>query len=355
MELTIQTASAAYPVILQEGAIQSISNVLPAQYDRLVVFADQHVWTLHGEEFKRQLDLEFSLHLVRAGESAKTLTHYEQSMTFLLENAVSRKSVLIAFGGGAIGDFAGFVAATYMRGIPFIQIPTTILAHDSAVGGKTGINHSLGKNMIGAFHQPLGVLYDPTFLKTLPDSEVRSGFSEVIKHAFLSDGTWSNHLQTITSINSLRKLDWQAELAKGIQVKAKIVEQDEKEASVRKYLNLGHTYGHALEALAGFGRLKHGEAVAIGLVVTFYLSGLEQLATNWFKQLSKLGYPLEAVTQFSIEEIITYIRKDKKNSGEDIQFVLLHEIGKPYVSTVHEEVIRLAHDRLVNLVKEERT
>lgn len=312
MELTIHTTNTSYPVILMQGALQSISKVLPTDYDQLVVFADQHVWTLHGEEFREQLDVDFNLHLVRSGESTKTLVSYEQSMTFLLENNVSRKSRILAFGGGAIGDFAGFVAATYMRGIPFIQIPTTILAHDSAVGGKTGINHSLGKNMIGAFHQPLGVLYDPKFLATLPDSEVRSGFSEVIKHAFLSDAVWANELQSVTSITKLRSLDWQSELAKGIQVKAKIVEQDEKETSVRKYLNLGHTYGHALEALAGFGRLKHGEAVAIGLVMTFYLSGLPELASNWFKQLSKLGYPVDAVRQFPIEEILTYIKKDKK-------------------------------------------
>jgi 3-dehydroquinate synthase len=274
-----------------------------------------------------------------AGEACKTFENYLAVQTFMLEQKCTRKSLVLAFGGGAVGDLAGFVAATYMRGVPFIQIPTTILAHDSAVGGKTAINHTLGKNMIGAFYQPQAVLYDTNFLHSLSEKEIRSGMAEVVKHALISDPTWVEELLEGDHVTALPEDLLANYLAHGIQVKASIVEQDETEQSVRKFLNLGHTYGHAIEAAAGYGRVAHGEAVMIGLVYCLLLSEkygeIDHAFTKRFLHFAQEnGYPFEAVHEFTFEQLTDYLMKDKKADYGQLQFVLLHTIGKPFMQKV---------------------
>lgn len=354
MELTIHSKDRSYPVILKMQAIRQLEKVLPDDADRIIVFADQHVWNLHGTYFQQQVSFDFDKYLLKSGEATKTLTEYDRALAYLLEKKASRKTVVIAFGGGAAGDFTGFVAATYMRGISFIQLPTTILAHDSAVGGKTGVNHALGKNMVGAFHQPLAVIFDTHFLQTLPDSEIRSGYTELIKHAFLSDAVWAQELLQLKSMDQVKELEWQEQLAKGIAVKAAIVEKDEFETYERKFLNLGHTYGHGIEALAGYGRLKHGEAVALGLVITFLLSEQPDLAKTWLRQMIALGYPTSEVLSFPFESIMEFIRKDKKNTATELQFVVVSEISKPTLATVTEEQVHYAHTQLCAWLKEDQ-
>lgn len=354
MELTIQAKDRKYSVILEKEAIRHLEKVLPDNADRIIVFADQHVWNLHSSYFQQHVSVAFDKYLLKSGEATKTLAEYDRALAYLLESNASRKTVLIAFGGGAVGDFTGFVAATYMRGIPFIQLPTTILAHDSAVGGKTGINHTLGKNMIGAFHQPLAVIFDTHFLQTLPNSEIRSGYTELIKHAFLSDPVWAQELLQLKSMDDIKALNWQEQLAKGIAVKAAIVEKDEFETYERKFLNLGHTYGHGIEALAGYGRLKHGEAVGIGLVITFLISEQHDLAKTWLRQMLALGYPTNEVLSFPFESIMEFIRKDKKNTATELQFVVLSEISKPALATVTEEQVHYAHTQLCAWLKEDQ-
>src|SRR6185312_13145009 len=191
---------------------------------------------------------------VPSGEQAKQFPIYEACLTFALENGLDRKSCIIAFGGGAVGDLAGFVAATYMRGIAFLQVPTTLLAHDSAVGGKVAINHPLGKNMIGAFHQPEAVVYHTPFLQSLPEKEWRSGYAEVIKHALIGDVELYHWLkEEVQTLADLRDEKLIHILTKAIPVKANVVSQDETEKGVRAHLNFGHTLGHALEKEIGYG------------------------------------------------------------------------------------------------------
>lgn len=361
MKIEVRAASHQYDVVIGKGILHdSLISIKPLldKADKIVVLTDQHIWDAQGDYFQSQMTHPFERFIMPAGEDGKTFENFEATHTFLLEKKCTRKSLIIAFGGGAVGDLSGFVAATFMRGIPFIQVPTTILAHDSAVGGKTAINHPLGKNLIGAFYQPEIVIYDTNMLSTLPTVEVRSGMAEVVKHAMLSNASWLNELL------KLNYKDMQAEqlstyLAKGIQVKAGIVEQDETEQSVRMFLNLGHTYGHALEAAAGYGKLTHGECVMIGLIYMLLICELEQNITsdftNDFIRFARANnYPLEALANYSFDQLKSYMVKDKKADYGELQFVLLKEIGKPYMKKVSletcQQVDELLRQRLTEVL-----
>ncbi|ACA39548.1 3-dehydroquinate synthase [Lysinibacillus sphaericus] len=342
MRVPVATKSHHYEVLLGHRflteAIQTYADQLN-KADKFFVFTDAHVWEAQGDYFKANFPYDFEVFILPGGEACKTFEQYYAAQTFLLEQKCSRKSFVFAFGGGAVGDLTGFVAATYMRGIPFIQIPTTILAHDSAVGGKTAINHPLGKNMIGAFYQPEGVIYDTVFSETLPVREIRSGTAELIKHAMISDSAWLEELMAADSVMHFNQQELAMQLKKGIEVKAKIVAEDETEQSVRKFLNLGHTYGHAIEAAAGYGKVAHGEAVMIGLVYCLLLSErygeLNRPFTKAFLQFAvKNGYPFEAVNDYTFEQLTSYLMKDKKTEYGILQFVLLEKIGKPFVRAI---------------------
>lgn len=339
--IPVKAASHQYEVVIGEGILAEASTKYAEQFtktDKIVVLTDERVWALQGSYFEKAFKYSFELYIMPAGEACKTFENFEKVQTFMLEKKCTRKSIIVAFGGGAVGDLAGFVAATYMRGISFYQVPTTILAHDSAVGGKTAINHRLGKNIIGAFHQPDAVLYDATLLDSLPEGEVRSGMAEVVKHAMISDAAWLSELMQ-TKVTELSKKTLVDYLAKGVAVKANIVEQDETEQSVRKYLNLGHTYGHALEAAAGYGRLAHGEAVMLGLVYCLLFSErygklTRDFTAQFYKFAADSGYPFAQVAEYPFEELAEFMLKDKKADYGELQFVLLDEIGKPFVQKV---------------------
>lgn len=341
MKIPVRAASHQYEVVIGSGILKEAFESYKELFektDQIIVLTDEHVWAAQGDYFTSSCPYAFHEFIMPAGESCKSFDNFHAAHTFLLERKCTRKSLIIAFGGGAVGDLAGFVAATYMRGIPFIQVPTTILAHDSAVGGKTAINHPLGKNMIGAFYQPEAVLYDIRFLKTLPKREVLSGMTEVIKHAMISDSAWLNELME-QKIAQLDELTLAGHLAKGVSVKAKIVEEDETEQSVRKFLNLGHTYGHAIEAAAGYGGLAHGEAVMIGLVYCLLLGErygtiTRDFTTRFYQFARDNGYPFEAVHMYSFAQLTEYLLKDKKADYGQLQFVLLEEIGKPFVKKI---------------------
>ncbi|MGE7091878.1 3-dehydroquinate synthase [Lysinibacillus sp. NPDC048646] len=342
MRVPVATKSHQYDVVLGHNflaeAVKSFDDKLQ-KADKLIVFTDANVWAAQEAYFKANFPYDFEVFVLPGGEACKTFEQYNAAQTFLLEQKCSRKSFIFALGGGAVGDLTGFVAATYMRGVPFIQIPTTILAHDSAVGGKTAINHPLGKNMIGAFYQPEGVIYDTVFTETLPEREVRSGTAEVIKHAMISNAAWLQELMTADTVIHFNTDELAKQLKAGIEVKAKIVSEDETEQSVRKYLNLGHTYGHAIEAAAGYGKVAHGEAVMIGLVYCLLLSErygeLDRDFTTAFLHFAvKNGYPFEAVNDYSFEQLTEYLLKDKKAEYGVLQFVLLTKIGEPFVQPI---------------------
>ncbi|WP_210365493.1 3-dehydroquinate synthase [Bacillus sp. REN3] len=345
-QIEIRTNQKTYPVLVGEGVIKALANHISDSakgYSSVMVITDETVAGLYLPVLKQNAGRQ-SLYekIVPSGEAAKTFSVFYDCLTAALENKLDRKSLIIAFGGGAVGDLAGFVASAYMRGIRFIQVPTTILAHDSAVGGKVAINHPLGKNMIGAFHQPEAVIYDLDFLKSLPANELRSGFAEIVKHALISGEPFYNRLKEEVKSLELTALTAMADyLTEGIKVKGRIVAEDERETGVRSFLNFGHTLGHAIEAEIGYGKITHGEAVAIGMVfalrlscrvngLVFDLAGFE----NW---LHSLGYQVFLPAGLEADRLVARMKQDKKAVRDTLRFVLLEKLGTPLLAEVDEQ------------------
>jgi 3-dehydroquinate synthase len=348
-EHIIHTPSKSYPVYIGPGSIQQLPIFLQDAFSKvtkIMIISDETVSNLHLPSVKTVLnDFQVVEHIVPKGEAAKTFETYYECLSFALEQKLDRRSLILALGGGAVGDLAGFVASSFMRGIPFIQIPTTILAHDSAVGGKVAINHPLGKNMIGAFYQPEGVVYDISFLQTLPKGELRSGFAEVIKHALIQDENLYDWLRlNVNELDCLPFDDLQYMLLEGIKIKGKIVAEDEKENGIRAYLNFGHTLGHAIEAEVGYGAITHGEAVLIGMLFALQLSeeiaGLQWDKAEFISWVTKLGYSLDIPRGLIIENLIERMKQDKKTIGQNINFVLLKDIGRPALIEIGEESLK---------------
>jgi 3-dehydroquinate synthase len=255
----------------------------------------------------------------------------------LLMSRADRRTIIVALGGGVVGDLAGFAAATYQRGIPFIQVPTTLLAQvDSSVGGKTGINHVLGKNMVGAFHQPLAVIADTDTLNTLPDRELSAGLAEVVKYGAIRDMEFFLWLED--NMDHLRERDTGAlahAIRRSCELKAEIVALDEREAGPRALLNLGHTFGHAIETLEGYGTWLHGEAVAAGMVMAARLSArLGRLSASDAQRLERLisraGLPITPPTITS-ERWLDAMGRDKKNDSGRITLILLDALGSAHI------------------------
>ncbi|WP_462412033.1 3-dehydroquinate synthase [Neobacillus sp. Marseille-QA0830] len=346
--INIETESKQYPVFVGDGVLNQIPPFLASRFPgltKIFIITDETVAKLHLDQLLAVLE-GWSPVVFKApgGEKAKTFDVYYDALTAGLENRLDRKSVVLSLGGGAVGDLTGFVAASYMRGISFIQVPTTILAHDSAVGGKVAINHPLGKNMIGAFHQPDAVFYDLELLGTLPEQEVRSGFAEVIKHALIHDPKFYQWLRTnIQDLGSLTQGQLAESLIKGIKVKNAFVSHDEREHGVRAYLNFGHTLGHAIEAEMGYGNFTHGEAVMIGMVFALNLSRelleLHVDLESFVDWVQLLGYQTDMPEQLDLDSIISRMKQDKKSIGESIRFVLLKELGQPVLQEISESLL----------------
>lgn len=278
------------------------------------------------------------------GEQYKTLAQMQTIFDSLLEHHFSRDCTLIALGGGVIGDISGFAAACYQRGVNFVQIPTTLLAQvDSAVGGKTAVNHPLGKNMIGAFHQPVAVLADTATLATLPARELRAGLAEVIKYGVIADADFFAWLEA--NIDALLALDTPAlthAIKRSCAIKAEIVAADELESGQRMLLNLGHTFGHAIEAAAGYGRVLHGEAVAMGMVMAARLAVLQGKLSDGqagriVALLQQAGLPTHLPESVTIDQLLANMQNDKKNVSGQLRLVIPCGIG-------HAEVIRSVLD-----------
>ncbi|KIL48059.1 3-dehydroquinate synthase [Jeotgalibacillus campisalis] len=360
--ITIQTDHSVYPVVLGEDAIEKLDDIvnqLTPVVTSILLIADETVYKLHKNYIASGLPerIKRSTFLTPAGEKAKSFEVYQNAIGFALEEGLDRHSLVIACGGGATGDLAGFVAATFMRGIRLIQLPTTILAHDSAVGGKVAINHPLGKNMVGSFHQPAAVIYDMNFLHSLPIRESRSGFAEVIKHAIIADPKWLDEM--MADLDSLESLDnelLENSLKKGIEIKAAIVEKDEKELGIRAYLNFGHTYGHAIETWAGYGKWSHGESIMAGMVYSLYLSkklkNLEFDLLRFVRWINKLGYTAQPPAESQFDELLQLMLKDKKTVGKEVRFVLLEKIGKPVIQKIDTKELAAA-DKMIRSAKGE--
>lgn len=331
--ITVNLAERSYPISIGAGLFEDpayLSQVLSNKNtnQKVVVISNVTVAPLYADKILhqlKQLGCDASLLELPDGEQYKNLDVFNQVMNFLLEGSYARDVVIIALGGGVIGDLVGFASACYQRGVDFIQIPTTLLSQvDSSVGGKTAVNHPLGKNMIGAFYQPKAVIIDTNCLSTLPEREFAAGIAEVIKYGIIYDGAFFDWLEE--NLDRLYKLDEDAltyAIARCCQIKAEVVAQDEKESGIRALLNLGHTFGHAIEAELGYGNWLHGEAVSSGTVMaakTSLLRGLisEEQFERIVALLRRAKLPVHTPDSMSFDDFIKHMMRDKKSAVRSI-------------------------------------
>ena len=353
IRIDVGTASRRYTVSLGDGLLGGLPKLLdeagaPA---RRFVVSSPLVWRLHGRRLARA-GMAGSI-VVSDGERFKQLQTVSRVYEGLIRANADRASTLITFGGGVIGDLAGFAAATYLRGIALVHVPTTLLAQvDSAIGGKVGVNHALGKNLIGAFYQPHTVVIDPSLLATLPRREFRAGLYEVIKYGMTSSPSlFDRILRERTAIFAKDPEALTSIISESCRIKAAVVTEDEKEAGPRRVLNFGHTAGHALEQVTKYRRYRHGEAVAYGMLAAAELSVLRgALADRDRKALAdliaSLG-PLPAIGDVSSTQVIESIRHDKKVVAGTLHFVLPTAIGATtIVDDVSEKELRAALKRV---------
>ncbi|WP_193213975.1 3-dehydroquinate synthase [Luteolibacter marinus] len=331
----------SYDVVVEKGLLADAGRaILSAGLSgKAAIITDSNVAEFHGPTLLNALTeagFSASMHCIPAGESSKSMSLAEDLCAELADSGHDRRSFIVALGGGVVGDLAGFVASIFYRGVPFVQIPTTIVAQvDSSVGGKTGVNLPQGKNLLGAFHQPALVLVDPDVLQSLPDREYREGYAEVIKHAAIRDAAM---VQEIAKLDPDSR-EVPAELiARNIAIKARIVEADEHETKgLRALLNLGHTIGHGIEAAVPYGSMLHGEAISLGLRAALFLSlkhaGLSKDDSDAVLELLRLfRLPLLLDDSITTERVLEKLGRDKKFEAGNIRFVLMNRLGDAFVS-----------------------
>lgn len=339
--LTVELDERSYPIQIEAGLLSQPGFFAPyIKGQRAVIVTNETVAPLYLERVLAACgDKQTNVITLPDGEQYKTLEQFEVVMTRLLEMNAARDVTLIALGGGVIGDLCGFVAATYQRGVPFIQVPTTLLSQvDSSVGGKTAVNHPLGKNMIGAFYQPVLVAIDITTLNTLPEREFAAGMAEVIKYGIIYDAAFFDWLEA--NQQGLKSLNADAigrAIFRCCQIKAEIVAQDEREGGIRALLNLGHTFGHAIEAEQGYGNWLHGEAVAAGIILACktaeHLDWLTPSETRRIEALQQqFKLPVAGPDSMSVADYMRHMARDKKVEAGQIRFVIPQGIGKAVVT-----------------------
>ena len=336
--LNVALDNRSYPITIGENLLSQFEHFKLHSGQRVLVVTNDTIAPIYLQHLLDMLEthgVKTDSVIVPDGEQYKTMETWNQILTALLANNHTRSSILVALGGGVIGDVAGFAASAYQRGIKFIQVPTTLLSQvDSSVGGKTAINHPLGKNMIGAFYQPQSVVIDINCLKTLPQRELSAGLAEVIKYGIIMDSAFFNWLET--HIDDLLNLDVDALsycIYRCCELKAQVVAADETEQDMRAILNLGHTYGHAIEAELGYGNWLHGEAVSVGMLMaaqTAKLLGL--LADKDIERIKNLlikaKLPVKRPEQMAIESYIPHMLRDKKVISGKLRLVIPTKIGQ---------------------------
>lgn len=337
VELGAGSSDRSYHILIKRGLVNEVGSRLTdlGLSGRACVITNPTVRVLYGKEVVEGLESAgFSVVVIEMpdGEEFKNLEEASKVYDRLVHEKFERSSPIVALGGGVVGDLAGFVAATYLRGVPYVQVPTTLLAQvDSSVGGKTAVNHPKGKNLIGSFYQPLVVLIDPDVLSTLDERDLRTGLAEAVKHGVIRDADFLEFLE----INSEKILNLDSEIeevvSRSCEIKAQVVSEDEKEEGVRAILNFGHTFGHAVEAVAGYNVHRHGEAVGMGMVMAAGFSaelGLCPAAhgERIEKLLASLGLPTEAPA-LKAADILEAMLLDKKVQSGRLRFVLLNAIG----------------------------
>ncbi len=346
--LRIDLGDRSYDILIGRGLLPRLVEFLPERPRRAVIVTNPEINRLYGGPVRQSLEstgIEWGCVEIPEGEAHKTLEDANRVYDYLLEGQYDRKTLLIALGGGVIGDLTGFVAATYQRGVPYVQVPTTLLSQvDSSVGGKTAVNHPAGKNMIGAFYQPRAVVADLDTLNSLSPDEFRCGLAEIIKYGVIEDPELFAYLED--HVDDIQKLETKCLahiIQKSCAIKARVVEKDEHESNYRMVLNFGHTLGHAVEALTHYSQFKHGEAVAIGMVFAAQLSqhmGLCNAAIQdrIARLISLFGLPTR-LPPFESADYIASMHRDKKAHGNHIRFIVVRQIGKIEIADSVEESV----------------
>lgn len=342
----VHTPTQEYKIIIKTNALQELPAFLKNQHysQKGLLVTDSNVQPLYSSkvvELAKEAGINLTTAIIPAGENSKSLTQAEELFSSAITAGLDRRSPIIALGGGVVGDIAGFIAATYMRGVPFIQIPTSLLAQvDSSVGGKVAVNHRLGKNLIGAFYQPDIVLIDLHCLETLPQRELATGLGEVVKYGLIYDRDFYNFLQAHTKEITNMDLDILAKIiTRCCEIKACVVNADEKELGLRAILNFGHTLAHSIETETKYQVYNHGEAVAIGMMAAMYISHLRKYITTeellaLSQLLTELNLPtkLDSSLELASDKLYQNLFHDKKTVNGTITWILLSAIGK-YVIT----------------------
>ena len=328
----------SYPIFIGKNILSDKSLFNKVNKKNLALITNKKIEKLHISKIKNALMKKNKI-IISDGEKYKNQDSITKIYNYLLKNKYSRDSCIVAFGGGVIGDMAGFAAATYQRGIDFIQIPTTLLSMvDSSVGGKTGINHPLGKNMIGSFHQPIAVIIDTEILKTLSKRQFNAGMSEVIKYGIIKDKNFFDWI--VKNTDEIKAQDPKSIIKivkRSCEIKAEIVALDEKEKNIRALLNLGHTFGHAIENYLGYGKWLHGEAIACGFLIASSVA--IQKNTMNISEYNKIKALLEAFSlptklpkNINIEKLFKIMSLDKKVKNNEMVYVLPKNIGNAYIT-----------------------
>ncbi|MBD3639633.1 MAG: 3-dehydroquinate synthase [Marinobacter sp.] len=339
-ELTVDLGERSYPIIIGSGLLGSTDLSPYVVGSQVMIVTNDTVAPLYLDKIRSSFPgKKVDTVVLPDGEKFKDWQTLNRIFDALLEQRHSRKTTLVALGGGVIGDMAGFAAACYQRGVPFIQVPTTLLSQvDSSVGGKTGINHPLGKNMIGAFHQPQVVLIDTDTLQTLPSREVSAGLAEVIKYGLIRDVTFLDWLEShMDALVGLEAGSLAEAIYRSCACKADVVALDEREGGLRAILNLGHTFGHAIETFAGYGTWLHGEAVGTGMIMAADLSAREgMISREDYRRITDLilraGLPERPPEKMTPQDFMRLMAVDKKNVDGALRLVLLREVGDAFVT-----------------------
>jgi 3-dehydroquinate synthase len=355
-EFRVETPQRCYPAIVQRGIVARTAEYLPRQSGKIFVVSTEDVWRHQGAALSMALaGANHETLFLPGGEEHKRLAPLEQLAEEMVERGADRTSMVIAYGGGIVNDMAGFLAAIFMRGIPVLQIPTTLLAQvDAAIGGKTGVNLVGGKNLIGSFHQPLAVLIDPALLDTLPDREYRAGLYEIVKAGIIRDAALFRFLADCSGAVLAREADAVDRIvADSVRIKAEVVSADEREGGLRRILNFGHTFGHALEAETRYIRFLHGEAVAWGMRAAVQLGRLTgcvaaEDSAAILAMLDTYG-PIPPLDGISAENLFARLARDKKTVQGNVHFVLPVRIGEvTVVSGVEEKLVREAIEQALS-------
>ena len=359
--ITVSLPQNSYEIAIASGNLSQLgAKMKQLKLDKKVlVISNPEIFGYYGETCLQSLEeagFEVYKHLIPSGEVNKNLQSIAQIYDVALENHLERSSTFVALGGGVIGDMTGFAAATWLRGVNFVQVPTSLLAMvDASVGGKTGVNHPQGKNLIGAFYQPKLVLIDPDVLHTLPEREFRAGMAEVIKYGVIWDAELFAQLEQAPNIDSFASIDPEllnTILLRSCQAKADVVSEDEKEMGLRAILNYGHTIGHAIESLTNYQEFVHGEAVALGMVAAGEIAiqmGLwrEAAGNRQYNLIVKAGLPTQVTSPIKAKDILESIKNDKKVKSGKVRFILPTKIGSVKITdkvssdVVKESVLQL--------------